>query len=69
MSLNSAFFIKMILLSFALVIHLTIHRRATSPGAVEDGGFGRLAASLLLMSWLSVALAGRAIAFFLTLNG
>src|SRR6266700_2774606 len=33
MSLNTPFLIKMILLSLALAIHFTIHRRATSPGA------------------------------------
>jgi hypothetical protein len=69
MSLNTPFFIKMMLLSLALVIHFTIHRKATSPAAAERGGFGKLAASLSLLSWLSVALAGRAIAFFMTLDG
>lgn len=69
MSLNTAFFVKMTLLCLALLIHLTIRRRATRPGAAEDGDFGKFAAYLSLASWLSVALAGRAIAFFMTLNG
>jgi hypothetical protein len=69
MSLNSAFLFKMILLCLALLIHFTIRRRATRPGAKENARFGKLAACLSLMSWLSVALAGRAIAFFMTLNG
>jgi hypothetical protein len=69
MGLNSPFFFKIILLFLALAIHFTIHRRATSPGAKEDGGFGKLAGCLSLLSWLTVALAGRAIAFFMNLNG
>jgi uncharacterized protein DUF6644 len=68
MSLNSPFFVKMILLSLALAIHFTIRSRATRRGA-EDSGFGKLAACLSLLSWLSVALAGRAIAFLMNLNG
>jgi hypothetical protein len=69
MSLNTAFLVKMTLLGLALLIHVTLHRRATRPGAKENAGFGKLAAYLSLASWLGVALAGRAIAFFMTLNG
>lgn len=69
MSLNTAFLVKMTLLCFALVIHFTILRRATRPSVQENEGFGKFAAYLSLASWLSVALAGRAIAFFMTLNG
>ena len=69
MSLNGPFFTKMILLSLALAIHFTIRRTATRPEAANRVGLGKLAASLSIVSWLSVALAGRAIAFFMTLNG
>jgi hypothetical protein len=69
LSFNSAFFAKMILLSLALFIHFTIYRKATRDGAKEDTGFGKLAAYLSLLSWLGVALAGRAIAYVMTLNG
>jgi hypothetical protein len=69
MSLNTPFFVKMTLLCLALMIHFTILQRATRPGAKEGAGFAKLAAYLSLLSWLSVALAGRAIAFFMTLNG
>ena len=47
----------------------TIRRRATRPGARERSGFGKLAASLSVLSWLSIALAGRAIAFLMNHNG
>jgi len=69
LSYNSAFFVKMIVLPLALVLQFTVHRRATSPGAQEESKFGKLAAYLSLISWLSVALAGRAIAYVMTLNG
>jgi hypothetical protein len=69
MGLNGPFFFKMIVLCWALLIHFTIRRRAIRPGAEDDVRFGKLAGCLSLISWLSVALAGRAIAFFMTLNG
>jgi uncharacterized protein DUF6644 len=69
LSFSAPFFFKMILLSLALIIHFTIRRRAIRLGANEDTGFGKLAAYLSLVSWLSVALAGRAIAYFMNLNG
>ena len=59
----------MILLCLALLIHFTIRRKAIKPGAEGDVKLGKFAAYLSLISWLSVALAGRAIAFFMTLNG
>ena len=69
MGLNEPFFYKMILLSLALLIHFTIRKWAISPSAEGHVRLGKLAAYLSLTSWLSVALAGRAIAFFMTLNG
>ena len=63
LSYSGPFFFKMILFVFAMVIHFTIHWRATSKNAVEGSMFGKVAACLSLISWLSVALAGRAIAF------
>ena len=69
LSFTGPFLFKMILLSLALVIHFTIRRRAIRLGAKEGTGFGKLAAYLSLVSWLSVALAGRAIAYFMNLNG
>jgi hypothetical protein len=60
---NSAFRVKMLLLTIAVIFSLTLHRwavrsenRGISPGA-------RIAAVVSLMLWLSVGLAGRAIGF------
>lgn len=69
MGLNGPFLYKMILLIFALLIHFTIRRRAIRPGMNDGVLFGKVVACLSTLSWLSVALAGRAIAFFMTLNG
>src|SRR4029077_14826531 len=68
LGLNEPFFFKMILLCLGLPIHFTIRRRAIRPGAEDNVRFGKLAAYLSLISWFGVALAGRAIAFFMTLN-
>lgn len=63
MGRNSAFFLKMIFLSLAVLIQLTIHRQVTASRAVEGTATAKVAAALSLCSWLGVALAGRAIAF------
>lgn len=63
LSKSGPFFYKMVFLILAVLIHLTIHRKATSPGAKEGTGMAKAAAVLSLCCWLGVALAGRAIAF------
>lgn len=62
LSTSAPFFYKMIFLCLALLFHLTVHRRATRLG---DAGtaLAKVAASLSLVCWLAVALAGRAIAY------
>jgi hypothetical protein len=63
LSRSSPFFYKMIFLFCAITLHFTLHRKATAPSARQGSGLGKLAASLSLICWLGVALAGRAIAF------
>ena len=63
MSLNDSFFFKMIFLVLAISIQWTIYSRAKRSAAPERAGFGKLVACLSLICWLSVALAGRGIAF------
>jgi hypothetical protein len=63
LSRSSPFFYKMVFLICAVTLHFTLHRKATAAGATQGSGFGKLAASLSLICWLGVALAGRAIAF------
>ena len=58
-----SFFVKMTLLVFAVAFHFTVYRNVTMGGVKERPRFGRLAASLSLICWLGVALAGRGIAF------
>jgi hypothetical protein len=60
---SSPFFCKMIFLVCAITLHFTLHRKATASSARQGSGLGKLAASLSLICWLGVALAGRAIAF------
>ena len=59
------FRLKMVLLFFTLIFHLTIYRMvSTAPaGRVSATGYRATGACLLLL-WFSVAWAGRAIAFF-----
>ena len=63
---SEPFFFKMIFLFLAVLFHSTIHRKVTGSDAPEGAGTGKakIAAYLSLVCWLSVALAGRAIAFF-----
>ena len=63
LSRSSPFFYKMIFLACAVTLHFTLHRKVTAPSAKQGSGLGKLAASLSLICWLGVALAGRAIAF------
>ena len=60
---SSPFLFKMIFLSCAVILHFTLHRKAIASSQGQGSGLGRLAATLSLMCWLGVALAGRAIAF------
>jgi hypothetical protein len=52
----------MMFLVLAVAVHLTIHRQAIATGA-EGAVSAKAAAWLSLTCWLSIALAGRAIAF------
>jgi hypothetical protein len=63
LSRSSPFFYKMIFLCCAVSLHFTLHRKAIASSASQGSGLGKLAASLSLICWLGVALAGRAIAF------
>ncbi len=63
LSRSSPFFYKMIFLVCAITLHSTLHRKAITSSTRQDSGLGKLAASLSLICWLGVALAGRAIAF------
>ena len=60
---SGPFFYKMVILCLAVLFHVTIHRRVTGSDAIEGTGTARVTAYLSLVGWLSVALAGRAIAF------
>jgi hypothetical protein len=59
-SQSVSFFVKMTLLVVTVAFHFTIYRNVTMG---ERARFGRLTASLSLICWLGVALAGRGIAF------
>jgi uncharacterized protein DUF6644 len=63
LSKSTPFFYKMVFLLCAVTLHFTLHRKVTAASASQDSGLGKLAASLSLLCWLGVALAGRAIAF------
>jgi hypothetical protein len=63
LSISGPFFYKMVFFSIAILLHFTIHWKATSRIAIEGSRLGKVAAFLSLISWFSVALAGRAIAF------
>jgi hypothetical protein len=63
LSTSSPFFFKMIFLSLAIIVHFTIHRKATATSIHTGDQFGKMSACLSLICWLGVALAGRGIAF------
>lgn len=62
---NPAFRLKMLLFVLALVVHFSLQIREAKQRAVEDGKLWRvkLGASLSLILWLSIGLAGRAIGY------
>jgi hypothetical protein len=55
------FGVKMLFLLTAIVVHITIHRKAITLGT--ENALGKIAAYASLTCWLGIALAGRAIAF------
>jgi hypothetical protein len=61
---SPAFWIKMALLSIAIAFHFTIHRRFTQVEPATPRGKAKLVASVSLVLWIGVALAGKAIAIF-----
>jgi hypothetical protein len=60
---SSPFLFKMIFLFCAVALHFTLHTKAIASSRGQSSGLDKLAASLSLLCWLGVALAGRAIAF------
>ena len=62
-SQSISFLVKIVLLALALLFHYTIFRRATTGTLVRGRRFDTVAASVSLICWLGVALAGRGIAF------
>jgi len=63
LSVSGPFFVKMMFFALALLVHFTIHWKATAPSTSDGAWFGKVAACLSLMCWFGVALSGRAIAF------
>lgn len=57
---SGPFAYKMLFLLIAILVHITIHRRAV---AGRSANFAKVAACVSLACWLGIALAGRAIAF------
>ncbi len=57
------FFYKMLFLFVAVGLHLRTFKTATKPLSDHSSAADKLTASLSLVCWVSVALAGRAIAF------
>lgn len=60
---STPFFYKMLLLTVALTLHFTIHRRVTQDRYSKEPWLGRMSACLSLVCWLAIATAGRVIAF------
>lgn len=63
LSTSTPFFYKLLFLSLAILFHLTVHKRATRDGT-DERALSKVAACLSLTCWLTIALAGRAIAFY-----
>jgi hypothetical protein len=59
---NDAFWIKVYLLTAALIFHFTVFRKATRSNELSPGA-GRLVGALTLFLWLGIGCAGRAIGF------
>jgi hypothetical protein len=62
LSRSGPFFYKMLLVILAVVIQLTINRKAAA-SSLDNRRLYKFAGSLSLICWLSIALAGRLIAF------
>ena len=62
LSASAPFAYKMLFLIIAVLVHLTLHRKVISNG-IEGATLGKAAACMSILCWLSIALAGRAIAF------
>ena len=62
--INPAFVLKMALLATALLVHFTLHHRATSEDRRMSHTLRRVAAAVSLILWIGVVLAGRAVADF-----
>jgi hypothetical protein len=60
---SAPFLWKMVFLFLALLFHFTLHRKAAARNPEDGAWLGKTAACLSLVCWLSVALAGRSIAF------
>src|SRR5262249_2609407 len=59
------FQVKMVLLFSAIIFHFTIYKRVTRERVIEVGPRpARLAATISLMLWFGIGIAGRAIAFY-----
>ena len=62
LSVSGPFLYKMMFFVLALLVHFTIHWKATT--SVREGALlGKVAACVSLLCWFGVALSGRAIAF------
>jgi hypothetical protein len=59
---NDAFWLKVYLLTAALIFHFTIFRKVTKSPAVSPG-IGKLVGALSIFLWLGIGCAGRAIGF------
>lgn len=59
---SGPFAYKMLFVLLAVIVHLTIHKKAIAQG-VDGAALSKTAAYLSLVCWLGIALAGRAIAF------
>ena len=59
---NDAFWVKVYLLTAALIFHFTVFRRVTRLSEVSPGT-GKLVGALSIFLWLGIGCAGRAIGF------
>lgn len=60
---NDFFWAKLVLLGFALLVYLTLYRRAAGMSTSLNRLFSKTTGGLLLSLWLGVAFAGRFIGF------
>jgi len=59
---NDAFWLKIYLITAALIFHFTVFRKVTH-APIERPGAGKLVGALSLFLWLGIGCAGRAIGF------